>query len=90
MQPNVWGSDFFYLINKIPFNVGIKNRGRRQCGRRRVCKLVRAKLGSLGEVAVSLVAARWLVAVQPGIITEACDSYQRSPVQLSGSSLSLE
>lgn len=26
MQLNVWGSDFFYLINKIPFNAGIKNR----------------------------------------------------------------
>lgn len=43
------GSDFFYLINKIPFNAGIKNGGR-QCGRRRVFKLVRAKLGSLGKV----------------------------------------
>lgn len=50
MQLNVWGSDFFYLINKIPFNVGIKNRGRRQYGRHRVFKLVRAKLGSLGKV----------------------------------------
>lgn len=29
---NVWCSGFLYLINKIPFNVGIKNKKRRQCG----------------------------------------------------------
>lgn len=50
MQLNLWGADFFYLINKIPFNVGIKNRGRRHCGRHRVFKLVRANLGSLEKV----------------------------------------
>lgn len=46
---NVWCSGFLYLINKIPFNVGIKNK-KKEAVWRRVYKLVRAKLGALEKL----------------------------------------
>lgn len=47
---NVWHSGFFYLINKIPFNVALKIKKKAVWWR--VYKLVLCKFGSLGKVVV--------------------------------------
>lgn len=71
MQLNVWCSGFFCLINKIPFNVGIKNK--------KGGSVAGLQIGSckVGRALKKLWFVFFLVADCRDIITGACDSQQR-------------